>query len=208
MRNGEKKKDKRGAEDTQTVDTEMTEQAAEGELSEVADVEAEMESIGIDRESMSDEEYISALEQRLGQSIAEAQTCRALTQRLQADFDNYRKRNKSIGEDMKSLGESVVIEKMLSVLDNCDLARKYLQDEAALTGFNMMESQILTALDGFGLKEIEAEGKEFDAKTMNAVEREKHDDSENMVVAVLAKGYSLKGKLLRPASVKVSYKGE
>ncbi len=161
--------------------------------------------IDIDREGMSDSDYIAALEERLGQTIAEAATCKSVAQRLQADFDNYRKRNATLAQDMKEIGESAVIEKMLTVLDNCDLARKYIQDEAALTGFNMMESQILSALDSFGLKEIEALDKEFDAKLMSAVEREKKEDKQNVVLEVHTKGYTLKGKLLRPASVKVGY---
>ena len=165
----------------------------------------EVQDVQIDREGMSDEEYIEALEQKLGQAIAEANTCKGLTQRLQADFDNYRKRNNAIAEDMKLLGQSIVIEKMLTVLDNCDLARKYIQDEAALTGFNMMESQILSALKGFGLDEVNTSDADFDAKYMTAVERVKDEQKQGKVVEVLAKGYMLNGKLLRPASVKVGY---
>ena len=157
----------------------------------------------IDRENMSDEEYIAALEEKVGKCVAETASAKNVAMRLQADFDNYRKRNAALSEEMKSLGKAMVIEKMLTVLDNCDLARKYLTDEAALTGFNMMERQILDALESFGLKEIEAEGKEFDAAYMSAVEREKAEGSEGKVLAVLAKGYTLNGKVLRPASVKV-----
>ena len=157
----------------------------------------------IDRENMSDEEYIAALEEKVGKCVAETMSAKNVAMRLQADFDNYRKRNAALSEEMKSLGKAMVIEKMLTVLDNCDLARKYLTDEAALTGFNMMERQILDALESFGLKEIEAEGKEFDAAYMSAVEREKAEGSEGKVLAVLAKGYTLNGKVLRPASVKV-----
>lgn len=182
------------------VETETVETAEQGE------VETEQKpDIEIDREGMNDEQYIAALEQKLGQAIAEANTCKGLTQRLQADFDNYRKRNNSIAEDMKLLGQSIVIEKLLTVLDNCDLARKYIQDQSALTGFNMMENQILTALAGFGLKEVETDGKEFDAKVMQAVERVKDEQNAGKVVEVLAKGYLLNDKLLRPASVKVGY---
>lgn len=181
------------------VETEIDEQQ------NVAQEQEEKKSFEIDREGLSDEEYISALEEKLGQAIAEAETCKGLTQRLQADFDNYRKRNNSIAEDMKQLGQSVVIEKMLTVLDNCDLARKYVKDEAALTGFNMMESQILGALGGFGLTEVDALDKDFDAKFMSAVERVKSEEEQGKVVEVLAKGYMLGTKLLRPASVKVGY---
>ncbi len=182
------------------VETETVETAEQGE------VETEQKpDIEIDRDGMNDDQYIAALEQKLGQAIAEANTCKGLTQRLQADFDNYRKRNNSIAEDMKLLGQSIVIEKLLTVLDNCDLARKYIQDQSALTGFNMMENQILTALAGFGLKEVETDGKEFDAKVMQAVERVKDEQNAGKVVEVLAKGYLLNDKLLRPASVKVGY---
>lgn len=191
----EQKKKQQNAE----LETEKAEISVEDEQP-VASVDFE-----IDRDEMTDEEYISALETRLGQAIAEANECKSVAQRLQADFDNYRKRNASIHEDSKAIGQSAVIEKMLTVLDNCDLARKYLTDEAALTGFNMMETQILNALKGFGLEEIDAEGKDFDAKFMNAVEREKNEEMNGKVVAVLQKGYKLNGKLLRPAHVKVGY---
>ncbi|MBO4381207.1 MAG: nucleotide exchange factor GrpE [Clostridia bacterium] len=181
----------------------LEQETTEVKSEEVA--EAKVEDLEIDRDSMTDEEYISALETRLGQAIAEANECKSVAQRLQADFDNYRKRNASIHEDSKAIGQSAVIEKMLTVLDNCDLARKYLTDEAALTGFNMMETQILNALKGFGLEEVDAEGKDFDAKFMNAVEREKNEEMNGKVVSVLQKGYKLNGKLLRPAHVKVGY---
>ena len=181
----------------------LEQEATQTEAQEVA--EAKVEDQFIDRDSMTDEEYISALETRLGQAIAEANECKTVAQRLQADFDNYRKRNASIHEDSKAIGQSAVIEKMLTVLDNCDLARKYLTDEAALTGFNMMETQILNALKGFGHEEVDAEGKDFDAKFMNAVEREKNEEMNGKVISVLQKGYKLNGKLLRPAHVKVGY---
>jgi molecular chaperone GrpE len=74
-----------------------------------------------------------------------------------------------------------------------------------MKGFNMREAQILSALDTFGLKEVEAEGKPFDAKLMNALEREKAEGKEEQVVAVISKGYTLNGKLIRPAGVKVGY---
>ena len=163
------------------------------------------DDLGLDRETLGDDKYIEALEEKLGQALADSVMCRNLTQRLQADFDNYRKRNVGLAEEMKQLGISMVVEKLLGVLDNCDLARKYISDESALQGFNMMEAQILSALDTFGLKEVEAEGKPFDAKLMNALEREKAEGKEEQVVAVISKGYTLNGKLIRPAGVKVGY---
>lgn len=197
--------EKDSAVDGERITVETDDADAMSENSRQATKDESLEDLDIDRESMSDEEYIAALETRVGKAIHEANECRTVAQRLQADFDNYRKRNAQIHEDSKQLGQSAVIEKMLTVLDNCDLARKYLTDEAALTGFNMMETQILNALKGFGLEEVDAEGKDFDAKVMNAVEREKSEEMDGKVIAVLQKGYILKGKLLRPANVKVGY---
>ncbi len=99
----------------------------------------------------------------------------------------------------------MVIEKFLTVLDNCDLARKYLHDEAALTGFNMMEDQILDILESFGLAMVDTDDADFDARMMSAVDRVKCASRQGKVVEVLAKGYTLNGKLLRPASVKIGY---
>lgn len=191
---------------------EQKQSALNAETEQINDNSAQLEDLvcenkksdfEISREDMSDEEYIECLEERLGKCMAESEMCRNLTQRLQADFDNYRKRNANLGDEMKHLGISLVIEKLLTVLDNCDLARKYIQDESALTGFNMMETQILSALEAFGLETIEAEGKDFDAKFMSAVEREQSEGNEGKVIGVLAKGYILNGKVLRPSGVKV-----
>lgn len=189
------------------IKVEEAEKIDENQAQEGTVEEKESVDLGIDREKMTDDEYINAMEELLGKQITTANECKVVAQRLQADFDNYRKRTNALGEEMKYLGQSMVIEKMLSVLDNCELARKYLQDQAALQGFNMMEQQILSALDGFGLKEIETENKDFDAKEMNCVERQKVDKKEldGKVLECQSKGYTLNGKLLRAATVKVGY---
>lgn len=161
--------------------------------------------LGIAREGMSDEDYISALEYKLATKMVELNSCATLLQRLQADFDNYRRRNASLGEDMKQLGQISVIEKFLTVLDNCELARRYIHDEAALTGFNMMEDQILDILESFGLAMVDTDDADFDARMMSAVDRVKCASRQGKVVEVMAKGYTLNGKLLRPASVKIGY---
>ena len=124
--------------------------------------------------------------------------------RVQGECDNYRKRNAALAEEMKTLGKSMVIEKLLGVLDNCALARKYITDEACLTGFDMMERQLLDALSAFGLEEIAAENADFDPAFMAAVERESGDESTaGNVVEVPTRGSKLHGKVMRPARVKV-----
>lgn len=195
------------AKDKKNKKEKLQEEVAKQEFAQGEVEESKKEDLGIDRDSLSDSEYIEKLEELVGSKINEANECKSIAQRLQADFDNYRKRTNSMGEEMKLFGESLVIEKMLAVLDNCDLARKYLQDPSALQGFNMMETQILSALDGFGLKEVEALDKDFDAKFMTCFERAKTDNpsKDGKVVEVSQKGYTLNGKLLRAATVKVLY---
>ena len=161
--------------------------------------------LGIDRDGMSDEDYIAALEYKLGTTMADLSSYATVIQRLQADFDNYRRRNATLSDDMKQLGQTQVIEKFLTVLDNCDLARKYIHDEAALTGFNMMEDQILDILESFGLAMVDTDDADFDVRMMSAVDRVKCASRQGKVVEVMAKGYTLNGKLLRPASVKIGY---
>ena len=198
MKEKSKDKDKLSAQAAEDVAAEESVTAEES-----AAEQAQSGDDVLDREALGDEKYIEVLEERVGKCVAETMSAKNIAMRLQADFDNYRKRNASLAEEMKALGKSMVIEKMLTVLDNCDLARKYISDESALTGFNMMERQILDALESFGLKEIDAADKDFDAAYMSAVEREKAEGKEGKVVEVLAKGYTLNGKVLRPASVKV-----
>lgn len=168
------------------------------------EMEADID-LGIERDGLSDEEYIAELEYKLAGIMAELNSCTTVAHRLQADFDNYRRRNASLSEDMKQVGQAMVIEKFLTVLDNCDLARKYIHDEAALTGFNMMEDQILDILESFGLAMVDTDDADFDVRMMSAVDRVKCASRQGKVVEVMAKGYTLNGRLLRPASVKVGY---
>ena len=76
-------KDNKKANVNEQTDVQNEKTVNQGEVETEEENKSEFE---IDRENMSDEQYISALEQKLGQAIAEANTCKALTQRLQADF--------------------------------------------------------------------------------------------------------------------------
>ena len=159
-----------------------------------------------DFEDMTVEEQVEFLEESLGKSIAEAEENKKQAQRLQAEFENYRKRMESHGQEMRKLGIQAVVEKMLEVLDNCDRAREYIKDENALMGFNIMEKQIVIALKSFNLQEADVKvGDVLDVKTMYAIEREANDELDGKVTAVFSKGYMLDGICIRPAKVKVGF---
>ena len=164
---------------------------------------------GVDKDTMSPEDYVNFLEESLGKALAEADDCKKQAQRIQAEFENYRKRTESYGADMKKIGIIAVVEKMIEVLDNCDRARQYIKDPNALMGFNMMEQQIIIGLKTFGLSECDVKvGDELDVKCMEAVERENNPELDGKVTEVVSKGYMIDNVVVRVAKVKVGYVAE
>jgi molecular chaperone GrpE len=117
--------------------------------------------------------------------------------RLQADFENYKKRIlKQQTEHLERAAEALV-EKLLPVLDTFDLAIAHGGD-----GLDQVQGQLMAALEKEGLERIDPVGKPFDPNESDAVA---HEDGEGdpVVSEVMRTGYRFKGKLLRPAMVKV-----
>ncbi|MDD4839717.1 MAG: nucleotide exchange factor GrpE [Clostridia bacterium] len=158
---------------------------------------------GAVKEEMTQEEYIEFLEGELGKNIAIADECKSSAQRLRADFENYKKRNASLSIESKQQGEALVLEELLPALDSCARAKTMITDKSALEGFVLLEQQLFEVLEKFDVKEIDAIGKDFDAKFMNAVLREVNAEMEGKVIEVFTKGYMIGGKVLRYAVVKV-----
>ena len=127
--------------------------------------------------------------------------------RMQAEFENYRRR---MQRDMKSIKETAnakLLEKLLPVLDN--FARAFQSPgeslESFLDGIKMIESHLETLLAEAGLEKSDVIGQEFDPQFHEAVLTDSSGDHpDNQIIEVMQEGYSLKGRLLRPAMVKVS----
>ena len=133
---------------------------------------------------------------------AYAEECKTVAQRLQADFENYKKRTAKNGEYMKQLGQEIIMSDLIAVLDNCNLARKYITNKDALVGFTMMEDQLNKAMSQYGLKEIEVQiGDAFDPKIMNTQERVKKEGQEGKVIEIVSKGYCINDKQVRAVTV-------
>ena len=131
-----------------------------------------------------------------------AEECKTVAQRLQADFENYKKRTAKNGEYMKQLGQEIIMSDLIAVLDNCNLARKYIKNKDALMGFTMMEEQLNKAMAQYGLKEIEVQiGDAFNPKMMNAQERIKREGQEGKVIEIVSKGYCINDKQVRAVTV-------
>lgn len=135
-----------------------------------------------------------------------------LTDRLtrqMAEFDNFRKRTEKEKSQMYEIGAKDVIEKILPVVDNFErglnAAKDCPQDDPFVQGMEMVYKQMMTALEGIGVKPIEAVGNEFDPEFHNAVMHV--DDAElgeNVVVEELQKGYLYRDSVVRYSMVKVA----
>lgn len=155
------------------------------------------------------EEKILTLEAELNQSKEQAEDYYARLQRLQAEFDNFRKRSQKEKEDTLKYAAERIIEAMLPVLDNFERAvasSQSSQDFKAFSqGVEMILKQMKSGLEKEGLTPIEAVGQPFDPKLHDAVlQVDSEEYPENTVVEELQKGYSLREKVLRPSMVKVS----
>lgn len=156
---------------------------------------------------------IAAVTQQLSvaQAIAAKERARSeelsnLVNRMQADFDNYRKRNNDTGKKLKEDGVCAVLEKLIPQLDVLKSAIQSITDEKVAEGVKMIYRQLLEILTSFGVEEIPALGQQFDPNLHNAVMQTKTNDPTkvNMVVEVYNKGYKLGDRVLRHSIVRVA----
>ena len=133
--------------------------------------------------------------------------------RLNADFDNYRKRAARERTDAVRYANEALVEKLLPILDNFDAALTATQNvqqaniESLKAGVTMIQSQLRGALVEAGLEELDALQKPFDPTWQEAIsQQETADAPEGQVVQQLRKGYRLRERLIRPASVIVAKK--
>ena len=131
--------------------------------------------------------------------------------RNQAELQNYKRRREEETAKMMKYKDEDLIKEFLVVLDNFERAIKMddddLTDEVSrfLEGFKLIYSNTINILNKFEVKEIDAEGVEFDPDYHHAVLTE-HDENKpaGVVLEVLQKGYMYKDKVIRPAMVKVN----
>lgn len=148
----------------------------------------------------------AALQQELESATAKAEEYLNLAQRVQADFDNFRRRNESVRSDAFADGQRNVITAMLPVLDNLERALEAAgeSDDALRTGVDMTLRQLRDALNKLGVTPIDRLGEKFDPKVENAILQGTPEEGEpGTVCAVLQKGYMVGGFVLRHAMVKV-----
>ena len=132
--------------------------------------------------------------------------------RTTADFDNFKKRAAREKQDAIRYANEALLEKLVPVLDNFDAALSAAQTTAGAgqsmqAGIAMIFQQLKKALTESGLEEVDATGQKFDPNLHEAVsQQETAEIPEGQVVQQMRKGYKLKDRLLRPATVVVAKK--
>jgi molecular chaperone GrpE len=128
-------------------------------------------------------------------------------QRLKAEFDNYRKRSMKEQTRAMEMAAEPFVRKLLEVLDEFDLAlmaaERAPEFERFLHGVELVYAKLLDILRSEGLERIEAEGKPFDPERHEALMQAGDSEGEPFVADVLRQGYAMRGRVIRPAGVKV-----
>ena len=129
--------------------------------------------------------------------------------RQMAEFDNYRKRTEKEKSAMYEIGAKDIVEKILPVVDNFERGLQSVAEENKedpfVQGMDKIYKQLMTTLEGIGVKPIEAVGQEFNPDFHNAVMHiEDEEAGENVVVEEFQKGYMYRESVVRHSMVKVA----
>jgi molecular chaperone GrpE len=143
----------------------------------------------------------------LAQARAEAAEYRDHLQRLQAEFENYRKRMTRSQERLVDAEVQRLVQGLLEVLDEFDLALiaagRQPDFEAFRKGVELVYAKLAETLRAEGLERIEAEGKAFDPNEHEALMQTGDGEGDPHVAEIFRQGYKLRGTVIRPASVRV-----
>ncbi len=142
----------------------------------------------------------------LGKLRAERDSLLDRVARLQAEFENARKRSVREQQEYRDFALSDAVKTLLPVVDSFDLALQSSTEKSQLrSGIELINKQLHDALEKLGLKQIPAKGEPFDPRFHEAIEMVDTNEVEDQhVIDELQRGYKLKERLLRPAMVRVA----
>ncbi len=128
--------------------------------------------------------------------------------RLQAEFDNFRKRNAKEQQEYRDYALAEALKALLPILDSLDRALK--TNAASLeeyrSGIELIDKQFHDALSKLGVQPVPSEGELFDPNLHQAIQMvDTNETADNHVIDELQRGYKLKERLLRPAMVRVAH---
>lgn len=145
--------------------------------------------------------------EELAAAVAKQEEYLNMAQRVQADFENFRRRNQNVRKEAFDEGARAFATTLLPVIDNMERAIAAAQnssDESLRSGVEMVYRQLCEAFEKRGITTIDRKGEKFDPNLENAVMQGTPEDGEpGTVCEVFQKGYQLEGMVLRHAMVKV-----
>ncbi|HXS11288.1 MAG TPA: nucleotide exchange factor GrpE [Acidobacteriaceae bacterium] len=126
--------------------------------------------------------------------------------RLQAEFDNARKRDMKERQDVRDYAVQSAVEPFLGVMDNFDLALKAQGSvEQLRAGVGLILKQMEEAMRGLNVQPVDSVGAQFDPRVHEALGSEEREDvPDHQIIEEIRRGYKLRDKLLRPALVKIA----
>lgn len=191
--------------DEEVMDTETTEEVAEDITDE--------ENVSADEDEVSDDKaekkgFFKKKDKKDKKDIL-IEELTDKYRRTMAEFDNYRKRTEKEKTAMYEIGAREIISKILPVVDNFERGLATIPEADRTTpvaeGMDKIYKQLTKTLEEMGVKEIEAEGIEFNPDYHNAVMHVEDDSlGENVIAEVLQKGYTYKESVVRHSMVKVA----
>lgn len=126
----------------------------------------------------------------------------ALLQRVQADFDNYRRRTNETNKTVRDDGRKEVLEKLLPLADALEAAKKIITDEKVKEGVDLIVRKLEEIFSSYGIVKIDALGKPFDPNFHEAImQRDAGEENSDTVVEVFREGYMMGNRVLRHSSV-------
>ena len=143
--------------------------------------------------------------QKMAELESKANQYLEMAQRLQAEFDNYRKKSENLVQAARLDGKIEAVGTLIPSLDSFKQAKKVITDAKILEGVELIEKDILTALAEIGVEKIECVGGKFDPNFHNALATQNNPDLEDeIIIDEYQAGYKIKDKIIRYSQVIVN----
>ena len=195
-------------EDEAAADEQDEAAETKGSVEEEASKETEESQDTKDTESKEKKKFFAKKEKKDKKDEKIEELTDRLTRQM-AEFDNFRKRTEREKSQMYEIGAKDIIEKILPVIDNFERGLAAVPEESKedpfVEGMEKIYKQIMTTLEGVGVKPIEAVGQEFNPDFHNAVMHvEDEEAGENLITEEFQKGYMYHDSVVRHSMVKVA----
>ncbi len=195
-------------EDEAAADEQDEAAETKGSVEEEASEETEESQDTKDTESKEKKKFFAKKEKKDKKDEKIEELTDRLTRQM-AEFDNFRKRTEREKSQMYEIGAKDIIEKILPVIDNFERGLAAVPEESKedpfVEGMEKIYKQIMTTLEGVGVKPIEAVGQEFNPDFHNAVMHvEDEEAGENIITEEFQKGYMYHDSVVRHSMVKVA----